>query len=264
MAYNAVIEANFSETQTAGSDAGNASVSGYTGTGGEWTYNKTALIDSEPLLAFRGGIQWDIIDTDAIFGSGREVKIDTETGDVTWNTNLAAFDANETAQILYLPNGGDADITEPVTLQQAKDWLKVESDADDDLITDLIAAARLHCEKYANKSLVQRTITAVVCNELGGVFLPYGPHGSIVSAADAAGNDVTLTTRGDQFKQIMEPCSDYLKIVYTAGYPVCPSLYKKAIKNALMYMYQNRGDAALSGDIGSEAMTTLSPFRDVV
>jgi uncharacterized phiE125 gp8 family phage protein len=47
----------------------------------------------------------------------------------------------------------------PVTLTEAKEWLRVEHTVDDDLITSIIAACTSHIEAYLSCALVTQTIT---------------------------------------------------------------------------------------------------------
>jgi uncharacterized phiE125 gp8 family phage protein len=46
---------------------------------------------------------------------------------------------------------------EPVTLADAKAWLRVEHDDDDDVITALIAGARMHVEAQTRRALITQT-----------------------------------------------------------------------------------------------------------
>src|SRR5262245_53830344 len=48
---------------------------------------------------------------------------------------------------------------EPVTLEEAKQYLKVEYPDDDNLITSLIRSAREHCEKITRRSFISTTWT---------------------------------------------------------------------------------------------------------
>ncbi len=50
-----------------------------------------------------------------------------------------------------------APATEPVTLAQAKAQLRLETDADDTYVTDLIAAARTYFERATGRSLITQT-----------------------------------------------------------------------------------------------------------
>ena len=149
MTYNAILEVNFSEQQTVGEDASSASVVRFTATGGEFTFQKDELIDATPLLVFRDGISWQIIANNVSFGSGKECKVNTSTGVVTYNNGptFPALQSGEVCEVLYIPAGGQGgELTEPITLQQMKDWMKVETDNDDTLITALIKAARATVE----------------------------------------------------------------------------------------------------------------------
>ncbi len=47
---------------------------------------------------------------------------------------------------------------EPVSLDEAKGWLKVDRDAENDLILSLISSARHHAERYLNMGLMTQTI----------------------------------------------------------------------------------------------------------
>ncbi len=49
--------------------------------------------------------------------------------------------------------------TEPVSLSEAKLHLKVDTSADDTLISALIAAALQHLERHCNSAFVTQTIT---------------------------------------------------------------------------------------------------------
>ncbi len=66
------------------------------------------------------------------------------------------------------------DGSEPVTLQQAKDFIRVTSEDDDAIITDLITVARQKIERFTGLTLTDADITLTAT--LHGKFkLPYGP-----------------------------------------------------------------------------------------
>jgi hypothetical protein len=155
--------------------------------------------------------------------------------------------------------------TEPVTLAEAKAWCKIELDIteEDGLITELITVARELVEGYLNISLVDKTITAHVRNDLGNIEFPYGPVKAITSVKDA--DDVTLvadstyTIQGINFLCLTTPCDELVKLEYTTGWTAVPEYFKTAVKNQILFLYENRGDSTLSPML----KTTLKPYRRV-
>lgn len=149
--------------------------------------------------------------------------------------------------------------SEPVTLSDVKNWIKVaDSYTDDDaLITALITTARQMLEEYLSISIASKTYTVVLKNELGDMELPYGPVTSITSAADFDGDSLTNGTDyivyGEDFKRL-QTVTDYIKLVYVAGYTTVPQALKDAIKMQVGYMYEHRGDELDSIGMSKEAL----------
>lgn len=148
---------------------------------------------------------------------------------------------------------------EPVTLQEAKDWCRIDVTDDDALITRLIKAARRICETYVNLSFITRTVTATIHNGLGNFTLPYGPVvGDIVSFADA---DANVMTDYD----LRTPYGSDIVVVYNAGYP--EGELREDLRNALLcqiaWMYENRGDAKISNGLSLETVLILKPLRSI-
>lgn len=137
--------------------------------------------------------------------------------------------------------------TEPVTLAEAKAWIKVADSYSDDntIITALITVARQMLEEYLSISIASKTYTVVLKNLLGDMELPYGPITSITSAADLDGDALTIDEdyilTGEEFKRL-DTITDYIKFVYVAGYSTVPEALKTAIKMQVGYMYEHRGD----------------------
>src|SRR5690606_39266484 len=80
---------------------------------------------------------------------------------------------------------------EPVSLAEAKAFLKVDDEAEDGLITTLIGAARLHIEGVTGKALMAQSWRKVIDALPGSrsVRLPVGPVGAIsaINAIDESG-----------------------------------------------------------------------------
>ena len=132
-------------------------------------------------------------------------------------------------------------VTEPVTLNELKEWVKVDGSEEDAILTALIIAAREMCEKYTGVNFVQRQVTVLFNNVNGGTYLPYGPVGSITGVYDTDGNSIDYVAQGVDFKAVMSPRST-LKAIYSGGYSVLPESLKTAIKSQALFLFENRGE----------------------
>jgi len=262
---NAVIDVLFSDTQTVGSGGEGESVFTVI-PGSGYSFQDDRLIDAEILLLFRDGLNWFETDEDFTFLT-KEFQLDASTGTVTFPGDpFPELQPNEAVTVLYIASGGAVQVTEPVTLAQAKAWLRVTHDDEDDIISALITAARQRCEGLINKSFVERTVTAIVRNDLGNIKLPYGPVNTVSSVSDSEGGeygsgDYNITGISD--KRLGYPMASYVKVVYTAGYVALPEQFKTAIKMQLSWMYTHRGDDE-GTVIAPDAKAILNPYRSVV
>ena len=86
-------------------------------------------------------------------------------------------------------------VTEPVTLLQVKEYLRLngfgsedsgeqEFDYDDVLIESMITEARMWVEKYTGRFIVSREIIVVLLNQAGYIRLPGPVAGTIVIKDD--------------------------------------------------------------------------------
>jgi uncharacterized phiE125 gp8 family phage protein len=166
---------------------------------------------------------------------------------------------------------------EPVTLAQAKAWLRVESGGDEDaLIAALIPAARARCEWHTGRAFVTQSWTLWL-DAIGDgcITLPLPPLVSVQSVTlygrdDAATvldtNDYTVDVPGGRV-MIKSPhlnlrTRNAAAIAFTAGYgdagdvppPIC-----QAILQIVSSLYDHRGaDTAPTPDA---ALALLAPYR---
>lgn len=161
---------------------------------------------------------------------------------------------------------------EPVSVAQAKAWLKVENSVDDDLITALVSAARSAVESYTGQKLISQTIeetfncfpTATMHNRFAALCLTHGPLRSVTSVEyqASAGIYSTLSTDNYTAHSYQNPplitaayegawpgVIDYpeaVKITYVVGIAAdadgVPELYKNAIKKLVTQWYENRAE----------------------
>lgn len=150
--------------------------------------------------------------------------------------------------------------TEPVSLNELKEWAKVDNSADDGILTALIIAAREMCEKYTGVNFVARTVTAHLNNINGGGYLPYGPVGAITGLYDSDNNSIDYETGGTSFKSVMSPKTTF-KAIYTGGYTTLPENLKTAIKCQALFLYENRGESDFK--ISPVAKAILDPYKRI-
>lgn len=179
-------------------------------------------------------------------------KVDELTGKLSFNQrsdvdNTAAFGAD-----LF-------------TVAEFKLYAKIDDFTEDDgLIGLLIGAAQRMCENYVGMNFRAREVIAIINNLNGGTYLPYGPVGTITSVYDADDNEVVSGNYkiiGSQFKQVLWPTVDYLKVTYTGGYVTCPVDLVNAVKAQTLYLYENRGDSSVG--VSPIAAIIMNPLKRI-
>ena len=173
---------------------------------------------------------------------------------ITGYSSCTGLSYNQVIDVLF----DDSDITEPVTLSEAKNFCKIDITDDDTLITSLITAARKMCESFTGIGFVGREVTAVVNNGNGNIYLPYGPIGDVSLIDDVA--PVTDEILGVKWKQLAT-VGERITVVYTGGYATLPEDLKTGLLNAIYFLYDNRA-VAVDG-IGEIAKKILKPHRRV-
>lgn len=134
-------------------------------------------------------------------------------------------------------------ITEPVTLDEMKNYLKVSTTADDIMITEMITEARVWVEKRCGISIIERAVTAIV-EVMNEQELPYGPiQKSTIVVLNSDGDTVTSPVLiGLDGGYISLRGYGRFEITYTAGMTTVPEDLRGAIKAYVAFSYENRGD----------------------
>lgn len=156
-----------------------------------------------------------------------------------------------------------APASEPISLTEAKLYLRVDTTADDALITALITAARETVERYTSRALVTQTITQVLdCFPGFGFRLAVHPVASITSISykDANGDTQTLASSIYMLDNYEMPNAVVLKanqqfpstydetnavtVVYVAGESAgnVPKAILQAMYLTISDFYENRTD----------------------
>jgi hypothetical protein len=152
---------------------------------------------------------------------------------------------------------------EPVSLAEAKAWCRIDATDEDDLVSALIAAARLQVESETRRALVtQSWRLSLDCPRSRLLVLPVAPVSAII-VASAGDTDLEVTLQGDA---VLLPGDGYRQLVidYNAGYGAAadvPADLKQAVLAIVGYWYENRDLAMAAMPAGLDRL--LAGFRRV-
>jgi uncharacterized phiE125 gp8 family phage protein len=156
---------------------------------------------------------------------------------------------------------------EPVSLAEAKTFLKVDDLAEDALITTLIGAARLHVEGVTGRALLAQSWRVVIDRwpENGVVKLPVSPLLSVtaITATDdnGASHDIGLAQFGSEADRLLVPRvvvgmpalqeRGGIEIDYVAGYGSerqdVPADLRQAVLGLVAHWYEHRDAVIVAG-----------------
>jgi len=161
---------------------------------------------------------------------------------------------------------------EPITLADAKDYLRISHNSEDDLITSLITVAREWAESYTNKAIVEQTVVAYYDSPQRDFELPLGNATDLTSVLNGTdtvtakllvGNPSIVTVIGDVPISVDERQS--VVITYEAGFADMPKRIQQAMKILIADMYEHR-EAQVIGQSVTDNKTLerlLFPAREL-
>lgn len=164
--------------------------------------------------------------------------------------------------------------SEPVTLAEAKNYLRVEHTTDDALIALMITAARESAEAYLGTSFItQRWKVTLEYKLPERITLRYGLVQSIVSIVEIteAGSSTTLDASGYRLSidkravHILSSRTGFrFEITYDAGYgataSLIPGLIRQGILQHIAAMYEQR---EISMPIPATALQAYHPYKEI-
>ena len=181
--------------------------------------------------------------------------------------------------------------SEPVTLQEAKDHLRVDFSDEDDYINTLIKSARGYCEKYTNKVFITQTWRQNLDYFPNVIKLKVNPVVSLTSLkyydGDEAQQTITDTSANLQKDFLSDVGSLHegltngwpsigdtinpIEIITICGFGAAsdvPDDIKHAIKLMVSHLYENRemvnvvvGGLAMQIEMPNVVKNLLAPYR---
>lgn len=210
----------------------------------------TDLIDADIKLLLREEAPYEQV---TVFTTGRQYKFDSVTGKVTFPT---VFGSDEVLTVLYYTGTAPVAFSEPLTVAEVKNRLRLEGftdedqslsdfDMDDTLIEELITSARDRAEKHTGMSIVTHAWRMRLTTYAGRQLLRYGPVISITVFKDSDDVDIAAENyrlRGDELQL---PLQADMKVEYYAGLSTSSSTYKtmkQAILKQVVWDYTHAGE----------------------
>lgn len=154
---------------------------------------------------------------------------------------------------------------EPVTLAEAKAFLRVDHDDEDALIQTLITSARTRLEAYLNIAMIRRPMQ--VARSFGGTIkLPRWPVASLESVhIDGVQTDDFVADLLCRPVQIKVGTADTLEIAFTAGYGVASADVPAPLRQAMLLLvahgFEHRDGVSDTLPLMVDALTM--PYRVV-
>lgn len=162
-----------------------------------------------------------------------------------------------------------------ITIDEAREYCRIDLTYDDALVVRLVNAAAAHVERITGWATTPQSYTKLIKNIRDTVRLPVWPV-SAVTAIDVIGTttrsvlsdfDVDLTERPARVTPLSQSfgldTGETLRITYTAGETDAPDDMKQAVFMLVSHWYENR-EAVVVGTISAEVSLgvnqLLAPF----
>lgn len=156
---------------------------------------------------------------------------------------------------------------EIITIQDVKDYARIDTSADDTLIGLMIETARLWCENYISRDIVPKNRTYYLDTTTTGLIdIPFAPVDSI-SSVTINGEDADYTILGldNETIELDGGAAEKVKITYiTTG--INNALIKQAMLQTISTYYDNRADFIEGSSvhlIPTNAKNILSSYKSM-
>lgn len=157
--------------------------------------------------------------------------------------------------------------SEILTTSEAKDFIRVDTSADDTIIGQMITQARIWCENYISRDIVAKNRTLYLASVNERFVLPFSPVSSIssITVEGTATTDYETYGLDDTIVSLNMLPSKEVKVTYvTSGQS--DSLLKQAISQLVATYYDNRNDfvtGTIVSDVPTNVKNILSSYKNM-
>lgn len=155
--------------------------------------------------------------------------------------------------------------SEIITTQDVKDYVRIDTTADDTIIGRMIEQARIWCENYISRDIVAKNRTYYV-DKTNGVFdIPFAPVSSISSVTiQGEAAEYTILGLDNETIELDGGSAEQVKVTYvTTG--LSDGLLKQAILQLVSTYYDNRADFVSGSvtEIPTNVKSILSSYKSM-
>ena len=157
--------------------------------------------------------------------------------------------------------------SELLTTQNVKDYVRIDTTADDTLISEMITQARIWSENYISRDIVAKN-RSYYLDETNGIFdLPFGPVASIsqITIKGTATTDFEILGLDNKTIELDQGPAERVLITYvTTG--INNSLIKQAMLQLISTYYDNRADFVTGvnlNEIPTSTKKILTSFKSM-
>ncbi len=159
--------------------------------------------------------------------------------------------------------------SEIVATSVAKDYMRVDTSADDTLIAQMVTQARIICENYISRDIVTKNRTLYLASVDERFVLPFGPVASIssitIDGTTLAASEYETHGLDDTIIELDELPAEEVKVTYvTSG--LDDSFLIQAILQLVSTFYDNRADFVVGSSVNevpTNVKSILSSYKNV-
>jgi uncharacterized phiE125 gp8 family phage protein len=151
-------------------------------------------------------------------------------------------------------------VTEPVTLAEVKNYLRITNTRDDDYINSIIPNARIRAERYLNSDIVSKQRREYFAEISEAINLRYAPIASVdtvVIDGETMTVDTDYTVEGldNPLFKLEQTIAEKVSITYTTS-GMDASLVKPGVLSLVAELYHSRTEK-----VTTNWRSFLSPFK---
>lgn len=157
--------------------------------------------------------------------------------------------------------------TEIISVVDCKNFIRIDTNADDSLLELMIESARINAENYLSRDIVAKNRTYFVDEyKYGTIDIPFGPVDEIISVVNQNNTSLNYVEfgLGDKMIELNMPALA-VSITYTT-LGMNDGLLKQALLMIVSSYYDNRADFVVGSivqDIPSSSKSILGGYKSV-